>query len=155
MYTYTYMHMLFQIDSIIRPGLISLTWTSINLESFFARTKASIDELEVFVNKMTDLKVYRIDKIFENISTTIVFNNDEMERLTIPKFMQLSENWSKLIGTELGGKSFKIEEALRELVVVTNNRALEMLKQCKDMAERSKVLGILNTSSSPNSFSVL
>jgi len=38
-----------QIDGLLRPGLTSLTWTSINLDRYFDMVKAGIDELAAFV----------------------------------------------------------------------------------------------------------
>jgi len=38
-----------QIDGLLRPGLTSLTWTSINLDLYFDRVKSGVDELAAFV----------------------------------------------------------------------------------------------------------
>jgi len=42
-----------QIDGLLRPGLTSLTWTSINLDRYFDLVKSGIDELGAFVNQVS------------------------------------------------------------------------------------------------------
>jgi len=44
---------LLQIDGLLRPGLTSLTWTSINLDLYFDHVKSGIDELSTFVYQVT------------------------------------------------------------------------------------------------------
>ena len=45
--------MMLQIDGLVRPGLTSLTWTSINLDRYFDLVKSGIDELVAFVNQVS------------------------------------------------------------------------------------------------------
>jgi len=42
-----------QIDGLLRPGLTSLTWSSINLDRYFDCVKSGIDELSAFFYQVT------------------------------------------------------------------------------------------------------
>jgi len=46
-------HVGLQIDGLLRPGLTSLTWTSINLDLYFEHVKSGIEELGAFVYQVS------------------------------------------------------------------------------------------------------
>jgi len=49
-----------QIDGLLRPGLTSLTWTSINLDRYFDHVKSGVDELSTFIYQVCRWRVHQL-----------------------------------------------------------------------------------------------
>ena len=43
-----------RVENIIRPGLITLTWTSMNLHTYFASVKVVLRQLDLFIKKVSE-----------------------------------------------------------------------------------------------------
>ena len=41
-----------KVDLAIRPGLLSLTWTSLNLDVYFSNIKIALDQLDLLIKKV-------------------------------------------------------------------------------------------------------
>lgn len=112
---------------------MSLTWTSINLESYLTTTRAALDELNSFIDRIIDLKTARIDRLMVDISQSLLFENDKAEYWPLETFIQNVDRYAKAKGKEFSGNSLKIEEALKELTDVVIKRAEATLKECTEM----------------------
>jgi len=51
-----------ELDSKVRPGLTTITWTSLNIEQYLDSTDAALFRIDDIVSKMNDIIENRIDK---------------------------------------------------------------------------------------------
>ena len=75
----------------------------------------------------------RIDHVLDEISAYLLFDNVNLERLTLEDFATQMTDFTRLCGTDVAGKSYRVEEALSELVAMLYRRATTMLKECVEV----------------------
>ena len=119
-----------QIEGLMRHGLLSLTWNSMTLDKYFCDVKASIDELSAFVDRVVDLRDSRIEKILNEIANGLLFDSSRAECLSIQEFTNLSVELAKSRSVEIAGKSYRVEEAVREMIEIIAKRSQLMLREC-------------------------
>jgi len=76
--------------------------------------------------------VTRIEQVMEEISTYLLFDNNNLERLTLDEFADRMADFTRQCAADVAGKSYRVEEALSELVTMLYRRTSAMLKECVD-----------------------
>lgn len=56
----------------LRPGLVTLTWTSINIDGYLNTLKNCLGELESLIINVNDIIENRIENNIDNISKTVL-----------------------------------------------------------------------------------
>ena len=82
---------------------------------------------------MEDVRTSRIDRVLDEISAYLLFDNNNLERLSLDEFYDQMADFTRLCAADVAGKSYRVEEALRELVTMLFQRATAMLKECVDV----------------------
>ena len=60
------------VEAALRPGMVALTWTSMNLGSYASKVRASLNQLEHLVGTINDLVENRIEKNLKVISRILL-----------------------------------------------------------------------------------
>ena len=61
----------------LRPGMVTLTWTSMNIDAYKAQIQSGLTRLEDLVTKINDIVENRIQKNLKQISRTILVSLPE------------------------------------------------------------------------------
>jgi len=83
--------------------------------------------------QVEDVRLSRIDKVLDEISAYLLFDNINLERLTLEEFCTRMADFTRLCAADVAGKSYRVEEALSELVAMLYRRATAMLKECVEV----------------------
>ncbi|XP_037081499.1 LOW QUALITY PROTEIN: dynein heavy chain 8, axonemal-like [Pollicipes pollicipes] len=105
-----------KVDKVMQPGLISLTWTSLTLPEYFESVHGAIDELELMITRLTDIKEQRIDSVLDTIAGTLLVDLPVQEPYTTGEFLSKLAAHSERASGSLDFLSFKVEHAVYELV---------------------------------------
>lgn len=60
-----------KLDAALEPGISMLTWTSLNLNSYIESVYDTLREFELLIDRANDIKEFRIEKVFADISKTV------------------------------------------------------------------------------------
>ncbi|XP_062570723.1 dynein axonemal heavy chain 5-like [Saccostrea cucullata] len=132
-----------RVDSVIRPGLISHTWTSLNLPTYFTQVKEALAELQIIVKQISDIKTTRIDLMLKEISETLLCDLPERNPLTVSEFLQKMEEYTDQMAVDINKMSQVVEDAVKELVRIFLQRAhLEqsLLLESGASSDRSEII---------------
>ena len=76
-----------KVDDMLSPGLTLLNWSSLNLELFANSVTASLDSLELLVDRAKDILEIRIQGVLQEISSTLICSLPDSEPWTIEEFV--------------------------------------------------------------------
>ena len=105
-----------KVDKALQPGLISLTWTSLTLSEYYDSVHQAIDDLELMIKRLTDIKEQRIDSVLDTMAGTLLVELPEDEPYTTREFLSRLERLSGRAAITLDFLSFKVEHAVYELI---------------------------------------
>lgn len=61
---------LIKMEDAFRPALSVITWTSTKIPEFCEEVTATLDNIEMFVKEVKDMKDARIDEVLDNLANT-------------------------------------------------------------------------------------
>ncbi|XP_062857915.1 dynein axonemal heavy chain 8-like [Trichomycterus rosablanca] len=125
-----------KVDSVLRQGLVFLSWSSLILDTFFNDLDAAMAELQHVLKKVTDLCEIRIEGVLHNISETVLITLPEDRASSLQDLITTNEAQTKLWAQTLNQKSSHVEEAVKELTLIFS--AIYEPKESKDPAEKPK-----------------
>jgi len=96
--------------------------------------------------QVDDVRTSRIDHVLDEISAYLLFDNNNMERLTLEEFYTQMADFTLLCANDVAGKSYRVEEALKEMVSMLFRRATTLLKECVDVTGYTDGLFIVYSS---------
>lgn len=80
------------LDFKMRPGMVTLTWTSMNIEGYLEEIWKELDKLEQLVLTVNDLMENRVDANLKHVSNVLLVNlPDEQELVTLDEFVEMQE----------------------------------------------------------------
>jgi len=106
----------------VSPGLTTITWTSLNLQHYFATVDAALTKMDDLVSKMNDIIENRIEKNLKEISkTSLVDLAPEKFPFTVADFVSLQEQFVKDQSSYMDSKNLEVELAVQDLIDLVNN----------------------------------
>jgi len=103
--------------------------------------------------QVEDVRLTRIDYVLDEISAYLLFDNNNLERLTLDEFAAQTIDYTRQCANDVAGKSYRVEESLTELVAMLFRRAQSMLKECVDVTPDSDGLFIITITRGKSKFS--
>ncbi|EER16954.1 hypothetical protein Pmar_PMAR024462, partial [Perkinsus marinus ATCC 50983] len=101
----------------LRPGMIALTWTSLNIESYVENLWSELNALEELVRTVNDLMDNRIDANLKDVSCMILLElPEEGEVVSLDDFVELQERHVRDMTSVLTAKSAEIEAAVDDML---------------------------------------
>lgn len=76
-----------KIDEMLSPGLTLLTWTSLNLGQFADSCMASLDKLELLIERAKDILEIQIEGVLHEITNALICVLPGNEPWTIEEFV--------------------------------------------------------------------
>lgn len=104
------------LDVALRPGLVTLTWTSVNIESFRTTVHKAIGRLDDLVNKINDIVDNRIAKNLKLISNMVLVDFPSAHAVTLDEFVVMQERAVRSSSATLVAKNMEVEAAVEDLI---------------------------------------
>ena len=119
----------------LRPGMVTLTWTSMNIDAYKASIQAGLTRLEDLVTKINDIVENRIQKNLKQISRTVLVSLPSERAVALDEFVQMQEMSVKAATTLLTMKNIEVENAVEDLVAMLNSTVIDSAVQKVDQQD--------------------
>ena len=109
----------------LRPGMITLTWTSMNIDAYKMHIHTGLRKLEELVANINDIVENRIEKNLKIVSKTLLVDLPDSDSFTVEEFVKMQEKHIAKQSTLLQGKNLEIEFAVRDLIKTISGYKLD------------------------------
>eukprot|EP00820_Chromera_velia_P029268 Cvel_12266.t1-p1 / transcript=Cvel_12266.t1 / gene=Cvel_12266 / organism=Chromera_velia_CCMP2878 / gene_product=Dynein gamma chain, flagellar outer arm, putative / transcript_product=Dynein gamma chain, flagellar outer arm, putative / location=Cvel_scaffold794:55107-67642(+) / protein_length=1727 / sequence_SO=supercontig / SO=protein_coding / is_pseudo=false len=107
------------LEFILRPGMTSLTWTSMNIDVYLNSVSLGLHKLEQLVVSCTDIMENRIDANLKTVSKLTLIKLPEADSsVSLDDFVRLQEEHVKEMTTNMIAKSLEVETAVEDLLAI-------------------------------------
>jgi dynein heavy chain len=151
------------LDKKIQPGMLMLTWQSMNIDGYLHRMHTWLSKFEELVNKINDLIENRVESNLKAISKTLLVDIQSDSTFTLEQFVTMQEKVTKRKTLMMDAKNLEVERAVEDLINVVLSFPMEdfgsasiseeTVQKLRDHYSRLMYLAILNTTK--NSFHTL
>ena len=100
----------------LRPGMVTLTWTSMNIDSYKAHVHHGLKRLEQLVTGINDVIEHRIENNLKVVSRTRLVDLPDDQSFTVDDFVHNQHDHIEVEVDVLTGKNLEIEAAVDDLV---------------------------------------
>ena len=100
----------------LRPGMITLTWTSMNIDSYIQHIHRGLKQLRELVSNINDIIENRIEKNLKIVSKTLLIDLPEDSSFTVSDFVSMQKVHITKKASILQGKNNEIESAVEDLI---------------------------------------
>ncbi|CAM9666191.1 unnamed protein product, partial [Choristocarpus tenellus] len=109
------------LETRLRPGWVSLTWTSLNIESYKLSIHDALHRLEVIIMKTNDIVDNRIEKNLRIIRRTVLVNMPQDRSLSLEDFVEMQEHSVRVTTDLLVERNIEVEIAVDDLISVATD----------------------------------
>jgi dynein heavy chain len=109
----------------LRPGMITLTWTSMNIDAYKHHVYTGLQKLDELVHNINDIIENRIEKNLKIVSKTLLVDLPRDKSFTLDDFVRCQQEHIRNQAVALQGKNIEIEHAVEDLVTVIQSYALD------------------------------
>ena len=110
--------MINHLEYIIRPGMITLTWTSMNVRSFVEHVRTELTRLSDLIAAINDIIENRIENMLKAVSKSLLVNVPPAKTFHPEDFVDTQEEHIDELSAKLQGYNMQIESAVEDLVVI-------------------------------------
>lgn len=100
----------------LRPGMITLTWTSMNIDAYINHVHTGLKKLKELVNNINDIIENRVEKNLKVVSKTLLVDLPEHNSFTVSEFVSMQQSHIGARSRLLQGKNTEIEHAVDDLI---------------------------------------
>ena len=100
----------------MRPGMITLTWTSMNIDAYINHIHSGLKKLEALVSNINDIIENRIEKNLKVVSKTLLVDLPENSSFIVSEFVSMQQSHIVARSRLLQSKNTEIEHAVNDLV---------------------------------------
>jgi dynein heavy chain len=101
----------------LRPGMVTLTWTSMNIDGYLAHVHAGLAKLEQLIININDIMENRIENNLKALSKTVLVNlPQDAQTFTLEEFVEMQEEWIRGESEKLRSKNQEVEGAVEDLI---------------------------------------
>ena len=109
----------------LRPGMITLTWTSMNIDAYKHHVHTGLQRLEELVININDLIENRIEKNLKTVSKSLLVSLPADESFTLEDFVAMQEVYIARKAELLQGKNVQVENAVHDLIGLIKSYPLD------------------------------
>ena len=123
----------------VQPGMVTLTWTSMNIDGYLHRIHSGLFKLDDLVTKIRDLIHNRIERNLKIVSNMKLVDLPTDDILALDKFCAVQE---KMVKSQLGviaAKNEEVEEAVGDLLELIASFPLRSGPAGRRVAEEQKL----------------
>ncbi|CAH1798803.1 unnamed protein product, partial [Owenia fusiformis] len=100
----------------MKPGLTSLSWTSLNVDTYVKNIYKIIANVENVVKQTSDILECRIDAVLEDMSLTPLCELPEEDPVTVSQFLAMTDEAVEFASEKLSKQSQLVEKAMNDLI---------------------------------------
>lgn len=104
------------LEFLMRPGMITLTWTSLNIDSFTHQIRETMMKLRQLVTSINDIIENRIEKSLKIVSKTLLVDLPDDSAFTVADFVVTQQNYISIKATILRDRSKEVENAVEDII---------------------------------------
>jgi dynein heavy chain len=123
----------------MRPGMVTLTWTSMNIDSYIQHVQLGLKHLRELICSINDIIKNRIEKNLKDVSKTLLIDLPDDSSFTVANFVQMQQNYISTKATELQGKNNEIENAVEDLIAKICAYRFEMQQEHVTQSDMDKL----------------
>ncbi|XP_077982678.1 dynein axonemal heavy chain 5-like [Glandiceps talaboti] len=105
-----------KLDDAVNPGLNTLTWTSLTIDTYVDSVYDTLGELELLMDRANDLVQFRINSVLQDMSNTMLCELPEELPWTAEQFLDKTTELCNRGAITIQIKSTQVEEAANELI---------------------------------------
>lgn len=109
----------------LRPGMITLTWTSMNIDSYIQHIHQGLKQLKELVSNINGIIENRIEKNLNIVSKTLLIDLPEDSSFTVSDFVTIQKVHITRKANMLQGKNNEIESAVEDLIELITSYVFE------------------------------
>ena len=109
----------------LRPGMITLTWTSMNIDAYKTHVHRGLQKLEELVTSINDIIENRIEENLRIVSKTLLVDLPEHQSFSVDEFVRMQEVHIDEMSQLLQGKNVEVEHAVEDLVRIIRRYELD------------------------------
>jgi len=109
----------------LRPGMITLTWTSMNIDAYKHHIHTGLSKLEELVTNINDIIENRIEKNLKIVSKTVLVDLPSDRSTQLSDFVALQEKKIRIQSRFLHGKNVEVEHAVNDLIELISSFMLD------------------------------
>ncbi|GBG33121.1 Dynein heavy chain 5, axonemal [Hondaea fermentalgiana] len=109
----------------LRPGMITLTWTSMNIDAYKHHIHTGLAKLEELVTNINDIIENRIEKNLKVVSKTVLVDLPSDRSTQLSDFVAMQEKRIRVQSKFLHGKNVEIEHAVNDLMELVQSYPLD------------------------------
>jgi dynein heavy chain, axonemal len=101
----------------LRPGMNTLTWTSMNIDGYLQHVHKGLAKLEQLIININDIMENRIENNLKTLSKTVLVNlPQESSTYTLDEFVEMQSQWIATESNRLKSKNYEVEQAVEDLI---------------------------------------
>jgi len=101
----------------LRPGMVTLTWTSMNIDGYLHHVHQGLSKLEQLIININDIMENRIENNLKALSKTVLVNlPQDAQTFTLDDFVEMQEVWIREESQKLKSKNYEVEGAVNDLI---------------------------------------
>ncbi|CAC5424902.1 unnamed protein product [Mytilus coruscus] len=127
-----------KVDTALEPGLIKLSWTSLNIQEYMDRVYKTLADLELLMDRAHDVNEFRIESVLKEMAGTTLCQLPEDEPWTVEKFLENTQMLCAKGAQALQTKSMVVEEASNELINMLCTMELEEEEEEKEREDEDE-----------------
>ena len=106
------------LDQRISPGMMLLTWQSMNIDGYLHKIHYGLSKFEDLVSKINDLIENRVESNLKTISRTLLVDIKSESTFTLEQFVVMQEKVTKRKTVLMDAKNLEVEKAVEDLINV-------------------------------------
>jgi dynein heavy chain, axonemal len=106
------------LEALLKPSMVSLTWTSMNIDSFMVAFHGGLSRLEELINNINDIVENRIEKNLKLLTKFVMVDLPKREAFTLDSFVTRQQKHVAKMSEQQMGKNTEIENAVEDLVAL-------------------------------------
>jgi dynein heavy chain len=101
----------------LRPGMVTLTWTSMNIDGYLTHVHQGLAKLEQLIININDIMENRIENNLKSLSKTVLVNlPQDAQTFTLDEFVEMQSEWIREEAEKLKSKNYEVEGAVEDLI---------------------------------------
>lgn len=105
-------------EFVMRPGMVTLTWTSMNIDHFVDQIRDNLQKLRCLISNINDIINNRIEKNLQVVSRTLLVDLPADASFTITDFLSVQQKYISSKVIMLQNKNKEIENAVEDLIAI-------------------------------------
>ena len=120
------------LENRLRPGMYSLTWTSMNIDGYLNRIHDGLARVEELIAKMNDVLENRVEANLKHVARTLFVNLPAEQSYTYEEFLSTQARYIKKQTEQIAVRNVEIERGVRDLCDLVINAPRENAEEVLD-----------------------